>query len=81
MCGDRIHATVGAGIVAGSVPEREFEETEHKAGAVRRAIELAIAEATAESGQASGAAIGAASPGSGTTTPRGATPPTAATTR
>ena len=56
MCEDRIHTTVGAGIVAGSVPEREFEETEHKAGAVRRAIELAIAEATS---------------GSGTTTPRG----------
>jgi len=44
--GDRIHLTVGAGIVAGSVPEREFEETEHKAGAVRRAIEMAVAEAT-----------------------------------
>ncbi|MGD0121909.1 MAG: anthranilate synthase component I family protein [Candidatus Limnocylindrales bacterium] len=56
MCEDRIHATVGAGIVAGSVPEREFEETEHKAGAVRRAIELAIADATS---------------GSATTTPRG----------
>jgi anthranilate synthase component 1 len=56
MCEDRIHTTVGAGIVAGSVPEREFEETEHKAGAVRRAIELAIAEETS---------------GSGTTTPRG----------
>jgi hypothetical protein len=27
--------------VAGSVPEREFEETEHKAAAMRRAIELA----------------------------------------
>ena len=46
MCDDRIHLTVGAGIVAGSVPEREFEETEHKAGAIRRAIELAIAEAS-----------------------------------
>jgi anthranilate synthase component 1 len=44
MCEDRIHLHVGAGIVAGSVPEREFEETEHKAGAVKRAIELAIAE-------------------------------------
>jgi len=43
---DRIHLTVGAGIVAGSVPEREFEETDHKAGAVKLAIELAIAEAT-----------------------------------
>jgi NaMN:DMB phosphoribosyltransferase len=31
----------GAGIVAGSVPEREFEETEHKAAALRRAIDLA----------------------------------------
>jgi anthranilate synthase component 1 len=56
MCDDRIHLTVGAGIVAGSVPEREFEETEHKAGAVRRAVELAISEAAS---------------GSGATTPRG----------
>ncbi|MDQ2976604.1 MAG: anthranilate synthase component I family protein [Acidobacteriota bacterium] len=31
----------GAGIVADSVPEREFEETVHKAGALFRAIELA----------------------------------------
>ena len=62
MCEDRIHLTVGAGIVAGSVPEREFEETEHKAGAVRRAIEMAIAEA------ADGAT---AASGSGTTTSRG----------
>ena len=50
MCDDRIHLTVGAGIVAGSVPEREFEETEHKAGAVRRAVELAISEAASGSG-------------------------------
>lgn len=35
------HIHAGAGIVAGSVPEREFEETEHKAAALRRAIELA----------------------------------------
>jgi anthranilate synthase component 1 len=35
------HVHAGAGIVAGSVPEREFEETEHKAAAMRRAIELA----------------------------------------
>jgi anthranilate synthase component 1 len=35
------HIHTGAGIVAGSVPEREFEETEHKAAALRRAIELA----------------------------------------
>jgi anthranilate synthase component 1 len=37
----RAHIHTGAGIVAGSVPEREFEETEHKAAALRRAIELA----------------------------------------
>src|SRR5438034_1915091 len=37
----RAHVHSGAGIVAGSVPEREFEETEHKAAALRRAIELA----------------------------------------
>ena len=35
------HVHTGAGIVAGSVPELEFEETEHKAAALRRAIELA----------------------------------------
>ena len=37
------HVHTGAGIVAGSVPELEFEETEHKAAAMRRAIELAVA--------------------------------------
>jgi anthranilate synthase component 1 len=63
LTGDRIHLTVGAGIVAGSVPEREFEETDHKAGAVKRAIELAIAEATDES---------TAAAGSGSTSPAGA---------
>jgi anthranilate synthase component 1 len=35
------HVHTGAGIVAGSVPESEFDETEHKAAALRRAIELA----------------------------------------
>jgi anthranilate synthase component 1 len=35
------HVHAGAGIVAGSDPAREFEETEHKAAAMRRAIELA----------------------------------------
>jgi anthranilate synthase component 1 len=60
---DRIHLTVGAGIVAGSVPEREFEETEHKAGAVRRAIEMAVAEATdlAAAADRSATPVGAAS--------------------
>ncbi len=35
------HVHTGAGIVAASVPEREFEETDHKAAALRRAIDLA----------------------------------------
>jgi len=35
------HIHTGAGIVAGSVPDREFEETEHKVAALRRAIDLA----------------------------------------
>jgi len=41
------HVHTGAGIVARSVPESEFEETEHKAAAMRRAIELAAAPAVA----------------------------------
>ncbi|HYK96294.1 MAG TPA: anthranilate synthase component I family protein [Candidatus Dormibacteraeota bacterium] len=41
----RAHVHTGAGIVAGSVPEQEFEETEHKAAALRRAIEEAVAPA------------------------------------
>ena len=41
----RAHVHTGAGIVAGSVPENEFEETEHKAAALRRAIEEAVAPA------------------------------------
>ncbi len=41
------HVHAGAGIVAGSVPEREFEETEHKAAAMRRAIEMAAGTAPA----------------------------------
>ena len=39
----RIHVHSGAGIVAGSVPETEFEETEHKSAAIKRAIEMARA--------------------------------------
>ena len=39
----RGHVHTGAGIVAGSSPEAEFEETEHKAAALRRAFEEAIA--------------------------------------
>jgi anthranilate synthase component 1 len=41
------HLHTGAGIVAGSVPEREFEETEHKAAALKEAIRLALAEGAA----------------------------------
>ena len=39
----RIHLHSGAGIVAGSVPEQEFEETEQKSAAIRRAIQMASA--------------------------------------
>ena len=42
----RAHVHTGAGIVAASVPEREYEETEHKAAALRRAIEEAVAPAS-----------------------------------
>jgi anthranilate synthase component 1 len=35
------HVHTGAGIVTGSVPDREYEETEHKAAALRRAIDMA----------------------------------------
>jgi anthranilate synthase component 1 len=49
--GDRVHIHTGAGIVKGSVPDLEFEETQHKAAALRRAIELA---AGAGSGRRSG---------------------------
>jgi anthranilate synthase component 1 len=45
----RAHVHTGAGIVAGSVPEKEFEETEHKAMALRRAIEEAVAPAVTRS--------------------------------
>jgi anthranilate synthase component 1 len=37
----RAHIQVGAGIVADSVPENEWKETESKASAMLRAIELA----------------------------------------
>lgn len=41
--GDTMTFQAGAGIVYDSVPELEYQETLHKAGAVRRAIELAAA--------------------------------------
>jgi anthranilate synthase component 1 len=59
----RAHIHTGAGIVAGSVPDREFEETEHKAAALRRAIELAAAPADAPRTRADASAAGAASAG------------------
>ncbi|MGZ8502706.1 MAG: anthranilate synthase component I family protein [Candidatus Limnocylindrales bacterium] len=62
------HVHTGAGIVAGSVPEKEFAETEHKAAALRRAIELA-----AGVGEAAGrTAPGASEPGSATAAAAGA---------
>jgi anthranilate synthase component I len=41
LSGGRIHVHSGAGIVAGSDPAREFDETEHKAQAMSRAIDMA----------------------------------------
>jgi anthranilate synthase component 1 len=38
--GDKANIQVGAGIVADSVPEREWFETEHKASALMRALEV-----------------------------------------
>jgi anthranilate synthase component 1 len=57
------HVHTGAGIVAASVPEKEFEETEHKAAALRRAIELAAAPADAPRTRPETAASGAAQAG------------------
>jgi len=59
----RAHIHTGAGIVAASVPEREFEETEHKAAALRRAIELAAAPADAPRARPEAAAAAAAGTG------------------
>ncbi len=57
----RAHVHTGAGIVAGSVPEKEFEETEHKAAALRRAIEDAVAPVAVR--PSSREPAGAAAPG------------------
>ena len=61
------HVHTGAGIVAKSVPESEFEETEHKAAALKRAIELA-AESTGPS-SSSAASRSGGDPASGGTEP------------
>jgi anthranilate synthase component 1 len=37
-----LHVQAGAGIVADSVPETEWEETRHKARAILRAAEIAV---------------------------------------
>jgi anthranilate synthase component 1 len=41
LTGGNVHVHSGAGIVAGSVAEREYEETEHKAAGMLRAVEMA----------------------------------------
>jgi anthranilate synthase component 1 len=61
----RAHVHTGAGIVAGSVPEKEFEETEHKAAALRRAIEQAIEPPRAARGSRDGEDSGSAESQSG----------------
>ena len=58
------HIHTGAGIVAASVPEKEFEETEHKAAALRRAIELAAAPPDAPRTRSEGVAAAAGAGGS-----------------
>ena len=40
--GSRIYIQAGAGIVADSVPEKEFEETENKAKGVLKAVHMAM---------------------------------------
>jgi anthranilate synthase component 1 len=41
MSGNNLWIQAGAGIVADSDPEKEFEETRNKARGLRRAVELA----------------------------------------
>jgi anthranilate synthase component 1 len=41
VSGDRVYVQAGAGIVADSIPEREYEETLNKAQALFRAIQMA----------------------------------------
>jgi anthranilate synthase component 1 len=59
----RAHVHTGAGIVAASVPEKEFEETEHKAAALRRAIEEAVAPAPTRGSASASAGAGAGAAG------------------
>ncbi|HAO37351.1 MAG TPA: anthranilate synthase component I, partial [Hyphomonas sp.] len=39
----QLHIQAGGGVVLDSVPQYEYDETVHKAGALRRAAELAAA--------------------------------------
>ena len=41
MKGKKAYLQAGAGIVADSVPRREYEESVNKAGAVLKAVEMA----------------------------------------
>ena len=70
------HVHAGAGIVAASDPAREFEETEHKAAAMRRAIDLAAGGGPAPAGSRSRvgevAEDGATAAGASSTTRGGA---------
>jgi anthranilate synthase component I len=42
FCNDKIYIQAGAGIVADSVPEMEYQETLNKAGAMLKAIEVTV---------------------------------------
>jgi anthranilate synthase component 1 len=44
--GDKAYIQAGAGIVADSVPEKEWFETEHKAGALMKALQISGGERT-----------------------------------
>jgi anthranilate synthase component 1 len=59
------HLQVGAGIVADSVPEREWDETLHKAGATLAAVVLADAGLELAPGRAAGRAPGRSARGGG----------------
>jgi anthranilate synthase component 1 len=49
--GDMVHVQAGAGIVADSEPEAEWQESVNKARAVLRAVEMARSAATAEAAE------------------------------
>jgi anthranilate synthase component 1 len=74
------HLHAGAGIVAASVPEREFEETEHKAAALRLALDLASGAGHGGAAAPDAAGTGAATDadGVGAGDPAGASDPASA---